>query len=99
MTTQKTRPTVEEIQQAIEDQHDGGFTSSPRLDDLLEALADHGYEIVKTDGVERQEPEAFSHLDWGGANIDTSNNDDVAEWAWLNGWDHGWNACLDKLKA
>ena len=45
------RPTPEEIQQLIEDLHDGGYTSEATIDEYMDALAAHGYVLVHPDDV------------------------------------------------
>ncbi len=45
------RPTPDEIEQMLEDQHDGGFTSSPSISDFVNELWEYGYRIVHPDDV------------------------------------------------
>ena len=67
MNETETRPTPEEIAEALEDQHDG-ITSSPTIDEFTEALAEHGYVIVHPDDVPRYTNAAEDHHERRGWN-------------------------------
>ena len=81
MNETETRPTPEEIAEALEDQHDG-ITSSPTIDEFTEALAEHGYRIVHPDDVPDSRYSGSPHPP---DHLETNAEADA--------WDLGWNAC------
>ena len=81
MNETETRPTPEEIAEALEDQHDG-ITSSPTIDEFTEALAEHGYRIVHPDDYPPMGRDDTLYLDapygagWNDCLVDIFGGDD-----------------------